>query len=348
MSPQLGNVPGTVTRVGWVPPKQLSVQDWLKCGQAFDLVEGAAQWWKGDWWKEGETRKYGDGEELAKRAGVNYETIKQLASVSRAYELCVRTHNLSFAHHLIAMTAPDKDRLRWLKRAEENGWTTAQLRKEITDWKRGISRKSLQLTASAAGLATLLLADPPWQYSNSGLAGAAEEHYPTMSTDEICAMPVKDIVADEAVLFLWATNPMLPDAMRVIEEWSFTFRDSFCLGQKPTDIRQARFLQLRSERIVARGDEGHIPAGRRTAVVSHRSQEGRALTQADRSLRRYREDLSIRDPNGARAVLPWCRTEGMDGAVWQSSGNRPMTTTPSKTDDDLERLRVAWAQSNCQ
>jgi N6-adenosine-specific RNA methylase IME4 len=40
-----------------------------------------------------------------------------------------------------------------------------------------------------------------------------------MTTDEICAMPVQEIVAEEAVLFLWATNPMLRDALRVIEAW---------------------------------------------------------------------------------------------------------------------------------
>ena len=177
------NVPGTVTRTGWVAPAQLSVEDWLRCGQAFDLVEGAAQWWKGDWWIEGETKENGDGEELAARAGVDYQRIRDLGSVARAYELSCRHDNLTFEHHRLAMATPDKkERLRWLKRAEENGWTTAQLRREISDWKRGINRSSLQLTASAAGLATLLYADPPWQYANSGLKGAAEEHYPTMTT----------------------------------------------------------------------------------------------------------------------------------------------------------------------
>jgi N6-adenosine-specific RNA methylase IME4 len=303
-SPPL-NVPGTVTRVGWVPPKQLSVEDWLKCGQAFDLVEGAAQWWKGDWWKEGETRKYGDGEELAKRAGVNYETIKQLASVARAYELCVRTHNLSFAHHLIAMTAPDKDRLRWLKRAEENGWTTAQLRKEITDWKRGISRASLQLTASAAGLATLLYADPPWQYANSGFMGAAEEHYPTMSTDEICALPVSQIVAEEAVLFLWATSPMLTDALRVIEAWGFAYKTNLVWTKDRQTYGKLGFYVFGQHELLLVATKGvFLPDGelQPSIITAKKAEHSRKPTEAYEIIEKT---LSIRDPDGARAVLPW-------------------------------------------
>jgi N6-adenosine-specific RNA methylase IME4 len=44
-----------------------------------------------------------------------------------------------------------------------------------------------------------------------------------MSTDEICALPVREIAAPDCSLFLWATWPLLPDALRVIEAWGFEY-----------------------------------------------------------------------------------------------------------------------------
>jgi hypothetical protein len=52
-----------------------------------------------NWWAYGIARKYGDGRALAEKAGVNYQTIKQYGSVARAFELCMRVHNLTFDHH---------------------------------------------------------------------------------------------------------------------------------------------------------------------------------------------------------------------------------------------------------
>jgi N6-adenosine-specific RNA methylase IME4 len=78
----------------------------------------------------------------------------------------------------------------------------------------------------------VLLADPPWRYDNHdghphGNDGNATNHYRTMSLPDLCAMPVKDHVEDDAVLFLWATSPMLMHARDVIESWGFTYKASF-------------------------------------------------------------------------------------------------------------------------
>ena len=71
---------------------------------------------------------------------------------------------------------------------------------------------------------SILYSDPPWRYANKGGQGAAENHYPTMSIEEICALPVVEIAAKDSVLFLWATFPMLPEALRVISAWGYTFK----------------------------------------------------------------------------------------------------------------------------
>lgn len=70
-----------------------------------------------------------------------------------------------------------------------------------------------------------VLADPPWSYNVSrGLKGVADDEYETMPTGEICKMPVEAVTASNAVLLLWATNPLLPDALRVMESWGFEYK----------------------------------------------------------------------------------------------------------------------------
>ena len=67
-------------------------------------------------------------------------------------------------------------------------------------------------------------ADPPWRYSAKRVQGAAEHHYPTMSIEDLCALPVADLMAPDSALFLWATFPQLPDALRLIEAWGFQYK----------------------------------------------------------------------------------------------------------------------------
>jgi len=73
----------------------------------------------------------------------------------------------------------------------------------------------------------VIYADPPWEYKNSGFTTSAENHYKTMPTDEICNLPIKDLADENAVLFLWATNPLLEDALRVCKAWGFTYKTNF-------------------------------------------------------------------------------------------------------------------------
>ena len=68
---------------------------------------------------------------------------------------------------------------------------------------------------------SVIYADPPWRYERSKVQGAAEKHYPTMSIDELCALPVPELAAKDCALFLWATFPQLPEALRLIRAWGF-------------------------------------------------------------------------------------------------------------------------------
>lgn len=73
-----------------------------------------------------------------------------------------------------------------------------------------------------------ILCDPPWEYRQSGSKtnsrGMAKQHYRTMTTEDICRLPVQKISADDSILFLWATFPNIDQALKVIEAWGFIYK----------------------------------------------------------------------------------------------------------------------------
>lgn len=70
----------------------------------------------------------------------------------------------------------------------------------------------------------VIYADPPWDYQQCRLSGSAKKHYPTMRIEELCALPVAEIADRDCALFLWATFPQLPEALRLIQAWGFMYK----------------------------------------------------------------------------------------------------------------------------
>lgn len=77
----------------------------------------------------------------------------------------------------------------------------------------------------------IIYIDPPWRYYRgdtkagyTDYSGAAEHHYPTMSEEEICALPIRSIMSKQSVVFMWATGPMLASAIRVLDAWNLWYR----------------------------------------------------------------------------------------------------------------------------
>lgn len=74
----------------------------------------------------------------------------------------------------------------------------------------------------------IIYADPPWDYKQSGTVkytrGMAKWHYQTMTTDDICKLPVRNLAKDDTILLMWATFPNFPEAIRVIKEWGFIYK----------------------------------------------------------------------------------------------------------------------------
>lgn len=73
-----------------------------------------------------------------------------------------------------------------------------------------------------------IVADPPWSYARSeGVQGAISEQYSTLSQADIAALPVSELAADDAHLYLWATTPKLwdrPHPAEIAGAWGFTYK----------------------------------------------------------------------------------------------------------------------------
>lgn len=73
-----------------------------------------------------------------------------------------------------------------------------------------------------------LLADPPWPYgqklTGSKTRGGAEKHYSTLTLAEIRDLPVPDLLAGDAMVWLWTTNAHLHEAFHVLEAWGVAYK----------------------------------------------------------------------------------------------------------------------------
>lgn len=91
---------------------------------------------------------------------------------------------------------------------------------------------------SGQGFRTVL-ADPPWRFMNR-TGKVAPEHrrlsrYDTMTTAEVAALPVADVVADSAHLYLWIPNALISDGLRVMESWGFQYKSNIVWAKRRKD-----------------------------------------------------------------------------------------------------------------
>ena len=71
-----------------------------------------------------------------------------------------------------------------------------------------------------------IMLDPPWDINQKGKLGAIN-HYNLMTLDQIRNLPIPELAADDAHLWLWVPNGLVPEAIQLIKDWGFTYRNSF-------------------------------------------------------------------------------------------------------------------------
>ena len=98
-----------------------------------------------------------------------------------------------------------------------------------------------QLASLPSNSQNIVYADPPWTYQQTVKNGVLKRKdgtliYPSMSLKSLCALgpDVKRICKEDAALFLWATMPLLAEALELIKAWGFKYKTCFVTWVKTT------------------------------------------------------------------------------------------------------------------
>ncbi len=115
-----------------------------------------------------------------------------------------------------------------------------------------------------------IVADPPWAYGSTFTpkpAGdewqkGAECPYSAMTTDEICAMPVRSIAAPDSHLYLWVTNRFMEDGYRIVREWGYKPKTLLTWGKVKDDdtpsMKVGHYFRSATEHVIF-ATRGHLP-----------------------------------------------------------------------------------------
>jgi N6-adenosine-specific RNA methylase IME4 len=117
----------------------------------------------------------------------------------------------------------------------------------------------------------VILADPPWRYSHSrSKSRRVEQHYPTLTTEEICMIPVDEWAAPCSVLYLWATAPKLPDALKVMQTWGFGYTTHGIWDKRrtPRDVGSGYWFRGQHELLLVGTRGGYGPPAQELRVGS--------------------------------------------------------------------------------
>lgn len=132
-----------------------------------------------------------------------------------------------------------------------------QRKKNRARRERELGRKQLKLPDKKYGV---IVADPEWRFEpwsrETGMDRAADNHYPTSVTKVIAARDVPSIAAKDCILFLWATVPMLPQALLVMGAWGFDYKSHYIWAK---DKIGTGYWNRNKHELLLIGTCGHIP-----------------------------------------------------------------------------------------
>lgn len=113
----------------------------------------------------------------------------------------------------------------------------------------------------------IIYADPPWEYdcrqhSGPGGAdtGAAEDHYSTLTFDQMAGIDVSSLCARDCLLFMWTTGPMMAKAVALIDAWGFDYATVAFVWNK-LRVNPGNYTMSQCEYVLL-GKRGRVPSPR--------------------------------------------------------------------------------------
>lgn len=141
--------------------------------------------------------------------------------------------------------------------------------------------------AAQAGPYSVIYADPPWQYRDTCDSGerGAEHKYPTMGLADLRRLPVSELADDDAMLFMWATGPLMREAFELIAAWGFDYIGFAFVWVK---------LTLEGEALLAGRHEGAPPRDITRMGMGHWTRANAEVCLLGVRGRAWRADASVR------------------------------------------------------
>lgn len=128
----------------------------------------------------------------------------------------------------------------------------------------------------------VIYADPPWSYENKKTGrtngdqpegSGAHTKYDLMTLKDICSLPVKQMSNKNAVLFLWATVPLMPEAFKVIESWGFKYK-TMLTWRKVMSLGMGYWFRGQCEHLIF-ATKGNVKAFRMQKTNFYQSKAGK-------------------------------------------------------------------------
>ena len=220
-----------------VPVGRPSIEGWTTALGFAVAANDASPFWIGDLVAYADSRKEWKDklDQAIAMTGLALQTLHNLGYISRKIEEPERRLAQSVAHADAVAPLARQEQTKWLSKSRTEGWSVRELRTEIRASSR---RKVIEGQAVLEGMFRVIYSDPPWAYNDRGdirvgkssAYKRAEAHYPTMTIEELCKLPVEAHALKDSILFLWVTAPMLlqnPGPREVLEAWGFTYKENF-------------------------------------------------------------------------------------------------------------------------
>ncbi|MEW2571448.1 LmbU family transcriptional regulator [Streptomyces sp. NPDC057621] len=178
-------------------PAGLTFDDWERAGRQLSGILNSSSWWLGDWLAYGKDHYADRYQRGIRAAGLQYQTLRNYAWVSRRFEFHRRRAALSFQHHAELASMPVDEQDLWLDRAERMKWTTKQLRNAIRAEREGDSLRKEETGA------TRRLAVPDsrlqWWHRAAAQLGSDLDQWVLSTLDDAAERVLKDVAARTAL-----------------------------------------------------------------------------------------------------------------------------------------------------
>ncbi len=302
------------TQTGLIIKEDLTYDEWFDLGKRLGELREGIQWLIGDWAiAEGCVINGVKSEAyslLEESVSLSRGTIQVYKSVCENVKLLIRIKSLTFLHHQFVAPLKEEQQKYWLQKALENEWSASELKRQI--------RK--RVLAQTPGLPKdkyeVIYADPPWEYGFAADRKPVDEHYPTMNLEALCGLgeKIKEISADDCVLYLWATSGRLDWAIPVMEAWGFDYKSSMIWDK--VKYNMGYYCSIRHEFILIGGKGTSTPTADPKIVNSVDS-----VISVPKSGRHSEKPEEVREiieklyPNKKRIEL-FARKKSVDWDAW--------------------------------